>query len=106
METRAGDRLKALRKLTGMTREGFADFCEIPRNRYYNVEQMRVRMAEDEYAAVGEKFPEFLAWLAFEGPIRVSELKSSEQALVRAAAGVIESGQLPDIPTLKAKIKD
>lgn len=105
MKTKAGERLKALRLLMGLTQDEMADYLELPRQRYKNVENLKVRMAEDEFAATCERFPEFAFYLTFEGDIDFQAVQSSQERLVKLAGAHIEAGRIPAGFFLEEKIK-
>lgn len=89
---KAGDRLKGLRLILGLTREQMADGIPIKRSRYYNLEQLKARVADVDFEMLGEKYPEFVHWLVMGGKIKISELKKSSDPLVRSAAIKLEAG--------------
>ena len=95
MEFRAGERLKVVRDLMGVTRQDFADMLGIDFIRLRNVEQLRARMSEDEFAVIGEQFPELMPWLVYEGPVDLQALKDSQHHLCRLVAARIDAGQFP-----------
>lgn len=105
MNTKAGDRLKALRILVGLTRDEMAELLDIPVVRYKNVESKKVRMAEDEYSAICSRFPEFSHYLTHEGHISLEELQASQQKLVRLAAAAIDAGKIPEGYFLEESLK-
>ncbi|MGH1374426.1 MAG: hypothetical protein ACRBBW_20480 [Cellvibrionaceae bacterium] len=95
MKLKAGKRLQAIRELTGLTREEFAREYQIDLVRLKNLEQGKIRVAEDEYEKVGFSFPELSQWMMYEGPIDLEGLKESQNALCRLIGSKIEAGQLP-----------
>lgn len=105
MNTTAGDRLKALRELIGLTQSEFADFLNIEFSRYKNVESKKVRMSEGEFEAVCKNFPKLCEWITYEGDIKLSELKRSQEAFVKLAVAQIEAGRIPEGYFLEEKIK-
>ena len=105
MKLKTGERLKALREMIGLTREEFAEMLNLDFIRIRNIEQKKVRVAEDEFAKIGKMFPELLHWLTFEGNISLDDLKNSDEKLCRLVAAKIEAGQLPSGYHLEDKIK-
>ncbi len=105
MKLRAGDRLKAIRELMGMTREEFGQLIDIDWVRIKNIEQKKARVAEDEFAKIGQMFPELMPWLTYEGDIDLEGLKTSQEKLCRLVAAKIEAGQIPSGFYLEEKIK-
>lgn len=106
MKHKAGERVKALRELIGFTREDFADLLGIDFVRLRNIEQRKVRMAEEEFAVIGKSFPEMIHWIAYEGDISLDGLRNSEENLCRLIAAKYVAGQLPDGFELESKIKE
>jgi len=105
MKLRAGQRLKGLRELMGLTREEFGEIVGIDWVRMKNIEQQKVRMAEDEFAKIGAMFPEVMPWLTYEGYIDVDDLKNSQENLCRLIAAKIEAKQIPEGYYLEDHIK-
>ena len=105
LKTKAGDRLKGLRLLIGLTQDEMAEMLELPFTRYRNVEGKKARMAEDEFSAVCARFPEFALYLTYEGNIDFDALKASQEKLVKLAAAAIEAGRIPEGYFLEEKIK-
>ena len=105
MNTKAGDRMRALRELMGLTRHEMAEFLEIDPMRYANVEKKNVRMAEAEFAAACSRFPEFMGYLTYEGKIDIEELQNSQEKLVRFAAAAIDAGKIPEGYFIEESIK-
>jgi transcriptional regulator with XRE-family HTH domain len=105
MKLKAGDRIKALRELVGITREEFANNLEIDFIRLRNIEQKKCRVSEDEIAKICAAFPEVGPWLAWEGDISLDSLKESQRALCKLIAAKIEAGQIPQGYDLEEKIK-
>lgn len=105
MKFKAGERVKVIRELMGITREDFAQVVNIEFIRLRNIEQGKVRMAEDEFAKVCSVFPEMMAWLTIEGEISLDSLKNSQQTLCKLMAAKIEAGQIPKGYDLETKIK-
>lgn len=96
MDTTAGDRLKALRQLMGLTQEEMAELFDISLSRYKNVEKKTVRMAEGEFSAACSRFPEFVHYLTYQGKIDIKALHESQDKLVRFAAAAIDAGKIPE----------
>ncbi|MCO1336414.1 helix-turn-helix domain-containing protein [Microbulbifer sp. OS29] len=105
MKLKAGQRLQGMRELMGLTRDEFSDLLDIPWVRLRNVEQQKARMAEDEFAKIGQKFPEFMPWITYEGAIVVEDLRNSPEALCQLAAAKITAGQIPSGYFIHDKIK-
>ena len=105
MKYKAGERLKFLRELMGLSREEFAQTIEIDVIRLRNMEQKRCRVCEDEFAKIGFLFPEIIPWFLFEGDINLELLKSSDKDLLRLVAAKIEAGQFPKGAEFEKKIK-
>ncbi|MCO1336002.1 hypothetical protein MO867_16855 [Microbulbifer sp. OS29] len=105
MKLRAGQRLKGMRELLGITREDFSGLVDIPWIRMKSIEQQKVRMAEDEFAKIGHKFPEFMPWITYEGDIVVEDLRNSSEPLCQLAAAKIAAGQIPPGYYIHEKIK-
>lgn len=105
LRTRGGDRIKAVRLLLGLGREEFADLIGVSFNRYCNVEQKRAKLGEEEIVAVCLRFPEFTHWMAYEGIIRVSDLRDSDDSLCRLIAAKIDAGQIPTGYFIEDRIK-
>ncbi|MFS1525791.1 helix-turn-helix domain-containing protein [Microbulbifer sp. 2304DJ12-6] len=95
MRLRAGERLKAIRELMGLTREEFANLLSLDMIRISNIEQKRAKVAEEEFEKVGQRFPELIPYLAYEGDIVLADLKASDEKLCALVAAKIEAGQIP-----------
>ncbi|WP_444894937.1 helix-turn-helix domain-containing protein [Microbulbifer sp. SSSA005] len=105
LKLRAGDRLRVIRELMGLTRDEFAELLGFDYVRLRNVEQKRAKMAEFEYEQVGKMFPELIPYLTYEGNIVISELTASKEELCRLMAAKIEAGQIPRGFYVEEKIK-
>jgi transcriptional regulator with XRE-family HTH domain len=105
MKYKAGERLRFLRELMGLTREQFANTIGIDFIRLRNMEQKRCRVGEDEFAKIGLLFPEIIPWIIFEGDINLELLKVSDQVLLHLVAAKIEAGQFPKGAEFEEKIK-
>ncbi|MCO1336003.1 helix-turn-helix domain-containing protein [Microbulbifer sp. OS29] len=105
LKLRAGDRLRVIRELMGLTRDEFAELLKMDYVRLRNVEQKRAKVSEFEYEQAGKLFPELIPYFAYEGDIVVSELAESEQELCRLMAAKIEAGQIPRGFYVEEKIK-
>ena len=105
MKNKAGERLKAIRELMGITREDFAKNLQLDFMRLRNIEQCKIRMAEEEFYKIGEAFPEIMPWLTYEGEIKIQTLKDSDSSIIKLIAAKIEAGQIPKGFDLKDKIK-
>ncbi|GLS24759.1 hypothetical protein [Marinibactrum halimedae] len=78
MSQPAGARVKAIREFMGMGVQEFADFMGIEYVRLKNIEGIRAKVNEIDFRNLGEKFPELLPWLVYEGPISIKALQSSK----------------------------
>lgn len=105
MKLRAGQRLKAIRELMGMTRDEFCELVGVEWVRLRNVEQLNAKMAEDEFAKIGRMFPELMPWLTYEGDIVVDDLRNSQEKFCRLVAAKIDAGQIPPGFYLEEKLK-
>ncbi|WP_377516962.1 hypothetical protein [Microbulbifer taiwanensis] len=97
--------MKAVRELMGLTRNEFGELVGIDWVRLRNVEQLNAKMGEDEFAKIGQMFPELMPWLTYEGDIVMEDLKSSQEKLCRLIAAKIEAGQIPPGFYLEEKLK-
>ncbi|WP_299940172.1 helix-turn-helix transcriptional regulator [uncultured Microbulbifer sp.] len=105
LKLRAGDRLRAIRELMGLTRDDFAEQLGLDFIRIQNIERKKAKVAELEYERIGLRFPEFISFLTHEGDILVSELSTSSEKLCRLAAARIEAGIIPQGFYLEEKLK-
>lgn len=100
IKTRAGDRLKMLRALLGMTQMEMAKLLETDLARYKNIEHKKVKVNENEFECAGRQLPELLHYIVYEGETSLSSLQSSQKPLVRLIAAKINTGRLSnsDLP--------
>ncbi|MCO1336004.1 helix-turn-helix domain-containing protein [Microbulbifer sp. OS29] len=106
LKLRAGDRLKVIRELMGLTRDEFAELLKLDYIRLKNIEQKRAKVAEFEYEQFGQRFPELIPFFTYEGDIVISDLSASNERLCRLVAAKIEAGQIPQGFYLEEKIKE
>ncbi|WP_020410986.1 hypothetical protein [Hahella ganghwensis] len=95
MGLKAGERLKGMRELMGFTRMRFAEFLDINLIRLKNLEQLKARVAEDEFEKLGKMFPEMMPWLVYGGKISLSELERSDNEYCQLIALKIKIGEIP-----------
>jgi transcriptional regulator with XRE-family HTH domain len=79
-----GKRLRKLRIESGLTVAAFADSVGLRYRQWENMERGSQKITMDIYAQIGEKYPDRMAWLLFEGySIKLSEAeRASLDALV------------------------
>ncbi|WP_019530618.1 helix-turn-helix domain-containing protein [Dasania marina] len=99
-----GQRLKAMRLLTGLVQDEFAEIIGMPLSRLKNVET-RSRMYDHEIEDVLTIFPEFAKWLSYQGDITLGELQESQSKLCRIVAAKLDAGIYPEGYDLENKIK-
>ena len=102
---KAGERLKGLREITGLTQAEFAEVTGLSLIRLRNLEHKKARVAEDEFEKIGVLFPQFVHWMTYEGDIDMEDLKNSDQNLCRLIAARIDAGLIPSGYHLEEKIK-
>lgn len=105
MKMKMGARMKAIRELTGLTRDAFVTALKLDLTRYKNVEYLRCRVGEEEVEKVGEHLPELLEWLAFEGDIEVQRLANSPNQLSKIVAARVNAGIIPEGYHLEERLK-
>jgi len=93
---RTGKRVRAIRELTGFTRSDFAESLDIDFMRMRNIEQLKAKVAEDEFYAIGKAIPETVHFLAYGGLISLDALKESENPFARLIYARLEAGQMPE----------
>ena len=96
MEFKAGERLRMVRELMGLTREEFAEDMGLSAVRLKNVEYFKVRMSELEYDAVTEAFPELSCFVTHEGAISADRLRASSNARLRLIISRLEANDIDD----------
>lgn len=60
------DRIKLIIESEGMTREKFAHKVGIPYTRITNIFSGRAKVRHEEIEAIGNAYPQFMVWLAYE----------------------------------------
>lgn len=65
----AGERLRGLRELMGLSRPRFAALVGMKAKRLENIENGLQRMHDEDFEKVCGTFEEFSRWIAYEGPI-------------------------------------
>lgn len=96
MKLKAGERLRGLRELMGLSRPEFAEALGIDPARLRNIELQRTKVNEDDFAAIGSVLPELLPWLTYEAEIPFEELLRSENKWLRLVVARIEAGKIPE----------
>jgi transcriptional regulator with XRE-family HTH domain len=104
MDHTAGERIRAIRDLTNLTRKEFAQKLNLDFLRLRSIEQGKIRAAEDEFEKVGSAFPAMIYWLTYEGEIILEDLHNSPNDLERVISAKIEADLLPNDLNLKEKI--
>lgn len=92
----AAKRAKAVRELTGLGREAFADLVGLGYNRLSTLEHDRARMSVEDLEAITNVLPEFTEWIIRGGKIEMSALEASSNDLCKVAANRIRRGVMPD----------
>ncbi|WP_445357307.1 helix-turn-helix domain-containing protein [Microbulbifer sp. ANSA002] len=103
---RAGDRLRAIRELTGLTQKEFAELLKLELVHLKNMEYKKNRVTEECYEAVGFTFPELLPWFVYEGPVNLQGLRNSENKLCKFIAARIDAGLVPEGYFSEGSIRD
>ncbi|WP_299580860.1 helix-turn-helix transcriptional regulator [uncultured Microbulbifer sp.] len=93
---RAGDRLRAIRELTGLSQREFADLLGVDLMPMKNAEYKKNRVTEECYEAMGKNFPELLKWFVYEGPINLQELRNSDSKYCKFIAARFDAGLVPE----------
>lgn len=65
----AGERLRALRELTGLSRREFADSVGMKEKDVENIEYSYQRMRDEDFQKVCSVYEDFSRWITYEGPI-------------------------------------
>jgi transcriptional regulator with XRE-family HTH domain len=78
----AGERLRGLRELMGLSRPAFAEIVGIKPKRLENIENGWQKMHDEDFEKVCSVFEEFSRWIAYEGPVdrQPLELKVADSA--------------------------
>lgn len=87
----AGERLRALRSLTGLSRRAFADTVGMKPKDVENIEYGKQRMRDEDFQKVCSVYEDFSRWITYEGPIDSVEVtwKVADSAQ-RAAVYLVE----------------
>ncbi|NQD91428.1 helix-turn-helix transcriptional regulator [Pseudomonas sp. CrR25] len=87
----AGERLRGLRELMGLSRPAFAEIVGIKPKRLENIENGWQKMHDEDFEKVCSVFEEFSRWIAYEGPLdrQPLELKVADSAQ-RAAVYLVK----------------
>jgi len=65
----AGERLRALRALTGLSRRAFAETVGMKEKDVENIEYGNQRMRDEDFEKVCSIYEDFSRWISYEGPI-------------------------------------
>ncbi|PAU64069.1 hypothetical protein BZL41_10655 [Pseudomonas sp. PIC25] len=78
----AGERMRGLRELAGLSRRKFSMVVGIKPKRLENIENGWQRMHDEDFQKVCSVFPEFSRWISYEGPLdpKPMELKVADSA--------------------------
>lgn len=106
LKTQAGQRIKALRQLFGITQKDFAELIGIPLTRYKSIEILNTRTAEDVLATVCTLFPSFMAYVVIEGDIYLKSLAESSSSYERLAVARYDARSLPSDSGINEHIID
>lgn len=106
LKTQAGERLKAVRKMLGMTQKEFAIFVDIPLTRYKGIEIAHTRVAEDLFASACSKLPTFIQFIVYEGTVSLKDLSNSSMPMERLAAANFDVKGISSDSILSEKIID
>jgi transcriptional regulator with XRE-family HTH domain len=93
--TTAGERLKGLRTLTGLTQKEFAAALGIDYDRLKNIEQHKQRMTDDVFAKACKQFPYFSRYLTFDGDVDFDEMKTDDRKLAKRMVFNIKKNNIP-----------
>ncbi|MFR0688256.1 helix-turn-helix domain-containing protein [Enterobacterales bacterium AE_CKDN230030158-1A_HGKHYDSX7] len=102
----AGERLRALRSLTGLSRRAFAESVGMKPKDVENIEYGNQRMRDLDFQKVCSVYPDFSRWITYEGPIDSAAVawKVADSAQ-RAAVYLVKSNpQL--LPTLGLSLEE
>ncbi|MHB9798986.1 helix-turn-helix domain-containing protein [Pseudomonas sp. MT3] len=70
----AGERLRALRALTGLSRRAFAETVGMKEKDVENIEYGNQRMRDEDFEKVCSEYQDFSRWITYEGPIDSAEV--------------------------------
>jgi transcriptional regulator with XRE-family HTH domain len=88
----AGERLRALRSLTGLSRRAFAETVGMKAKDVENIEYGNQRMRDMDFQKVCSVYPDFARWITYEGPIDSEEVNwKVEDSAQRAAVYLVKS---------------
>ncbi|WP_225594633.1 helix-turn-helix domain-containing protein [Pseudomonas sp. PDM22] len=88
----AGERLRALRSLTGLSRRAFAETVGMKAKDVENIEYGNQRMRDLDFQKVCSVYPDFARWITYEGPIDSDEVDwKVEDSAQRAAVYLVKS---------------
>ncbi|WP_242439402.1 helix-turn-helix domain-containing protein [Pseudomonas nitroreducens] len=88
----AGERLRALRSLTGLSRRAFAEVVGMKAKDVENIEYGNQRMRDLDFQKVCSVYPDFSRWITYEGPIDQAEVTwKVEDSAQRAAVYLVRS---------------
>ncbi|TLP72117.1 helix-turn-helix transcriptional regulator [Pseudomonas nitroreducens] len=88
----AGERLRALRSLTGLSRRAFAESVGMKAKDVENIEYGNQRMRDLDFQKVCSVYPDFSRWMTYEGPIDSDEVDwKVEDSAQRAAVYLVKS---------------
>jgi transcriptional regulator with XRE-family HTH domain len=106
LRTKAGERIKGMRMLFGITQKDFAKMIDIPLARYKSIEILNTRAAEDVLAAACILFPNFMAFIVIEGKISLKALTNSDSDFERKAAERYDHRSLPADNIISSRFED
>lgn len=92
----AGERLRGLRELMGLSRPAFAEIVGIKPKRLENIENGLQKMHDEDFEKVCSVYEEFSRWIAYEGPVdrQVAEFKVADSAQKAAVYLVKQNPEL------------
>ncbi|WP_370599808.1 helix-turn-helix domain-containing protein [Pseudomonas nitroreducens] len=70
----AGERLRALRALTGLSRRAFSETVGMKEKYLENIEYGNQRMRDEDFQKVCSEYEDFSRWITYEGPIDSTEV--------------------------------
>lgn len=78
----AGQRLRGLRELMGLSRPAFSEIVGIKPKRLENIENGLQKMHDEDFEKVCSVYEEFSRWIAYEGPVdrQAMEFKVADSA--------------------------
>lgn len=65
----AGERLRAIRELSGLSRRAFAEAVDMKEKDVENIEYGKQRMRDEDFEKVCSVYEDFSRWITYEGPI-------------------------------------